>query len=37
VIWNQGSVKEMEEMLRSKGVEMIEIIKEGPRTLELRT
>ena len=36
VIWNRGSVKELEEMLRSKGVEMVEIVKEGPRTLELR-
>ena len=37
VIWNRSSVKELEEMLRSKGVEMVEILKEGPRTLELRT
>jgi hypothetical protein len=37
VIWNRVSVKELEDMLRSKGVEMVEIVKEGPRTLELRT
>ncbi len=37
VIWNRNNGKELEEMLRSNGIEMIEIIKEGPRTLELRT
>ena len=37
VIWNRSNVKELEEMLRSKGVKMVEILKEGPRTLELKT
>lgn len=37
VIWNRGSVKELEEMLRLRSVKMVEILKEGPRTLELKT
>ena len=37
MIWNRGSVVELEEMLRSKSIEMVEILKEGPKTLELKT
>ena len=36
-IWSRGSVEELEEMLRSRGVEMVEIARDGPKTLELRT
>ena len=37
LIWSRGSVEELEEMLRSRGVNMVEIVKDGPKTLELRT
>lgn len=37
LIWSRSSVEELEEMLRSRGINMVEIIKEGPETLELRT
>ena len=37
MIQSRGSVEELEEMLRSRGVDIVEILKEGPRTLELRT
>jgi len=36
LIWNLSSVKEMEEAPQSKGVEMVEIGKEGPKTLDLK-
>lgn len=35
-LWNRESTDELEEMLRSKGVEMTEIAKDGPKTLELK-
>lgn len=35
-IWHRDSVGELEEMLRVNGVEMIEIVKEGPTSLELK-
>jgi len=34
---NRGSVEVLEGMLRSEGIEMVEILKEGPRTVELKT
>ena len=37
VIWNRDNIIELEETFRSKGIEMVEILKEGPRTLELKT
>ena len=37
LMWNRDSVEELEEMLRSRGIEMVEIVKEGSRTLELKT
>ena len=35
-LWNRHSTDELEKMLRSKGVEMVEILKDGPKTLELK-
>jgi len=35
-LWNRDSTDELEEMLRSKGIEMSEIVKDGPKTLELK-
>ena len=35
-LWNRDSTDELEEMLRSKGIEMTEIEKDGPKTLELK-
>lgn len=34
---SRGSTEELEELLRSNGVEMAEIIKDGPRALTLRS
>ena len=36
IIWNKGSVEALEGMLRSGGIEMVEILSEGSRTLELK-
>ena len=36
VLWNRGSVEVLEGMLRSEGIEMVEILREGPRVLELK-
>ena len=36
IIRNKGSVKVLEGMLRSGGVEMVEILSEGSRTFELK-
>lgn len=36
-IWNKGSVKVLEEMLRQNGVEMVEILSEGSKTFKLKT
>lgn len=35
-LWSRDSTDELEQMLRSNGVEMVEVIKEGPKTLELK-
>ena len=35
-LWNRDSVEELEQLLRSNGVEMVEIVKDGPKTLELK-
>ncbi len=35
-IWSRDSADELEQMLRSKGVEMVEVIKDGPKSLELK-
>lgn len=35
-LWNREGIEELEEMLRSKGIEMIAIVKDGPGTLELK-
>ena len=35
-LWNRDSVEELELLLRSDGVEMVEIVKDGPKTLELK-
>ncbi len=35
-LWSRDSVKELEEMLKSNGVEIDEIVKDGPRILELK-
>lgn len=36
VLWNRGSVEVLEGMLRLEGIEMVEILREGPRVLELK-
>jgi len=36
MLWNRGSVEVLEGMLRSEGVEMVEILSEGARALELK-
>lgn len=35
-LWNRDSPKELEELLRSNGVDMVEIVKDGPKTLDLK-
>jgi len=35
-LWNRDSTDELEKMLRSKGIEMVEIVKDGPTILELK-
>jgi len=35
-LWHRDSVEELKELLQSDGVEMIEIVKDGPKTLELK-
>ena len=35
-LWNRNSTDELEQMLLSKGIEMTEIAKDGPKTLELK-
>jgi len=35
-LWNRDSTDGLEKMLRSKGIEMTEISKDGPKTLELK-
>lgn len=36
MLWNRGSVDVLERMLRSEGIEMVEILREGARVLELK-
>ncbi len=36
MLWNRGSVGVLERMLRSEGIEMVEILREGARVLELK-
>jgi len=36
LIWHRKITEELEQMLRSKGIDMVEIIKDGPKTLELK-
>ncbi len=35
-LWNRDGTEKLEAMLRSKGVEMVQIIKDGQGTLELK-
>ncbi len=35
-LWSRDSTDELEQMLLSKGIEMTEIAKDGPKTLELK-
>jgi hypothetical protein len=35
-LWNLDDTEELEEMLRSKGIEMIQIVKDGQGMLELK-
>jgi len=36
LLWNRDSVDELEQLLRSNGIDMVEIVKDGPTTLELK-
>ena len=36
-LWSRDSTEELEEMLRSNGISIAEIIKDGPETVELKT
>lgn len=33
-LWNRDSTEELEQLLRSNGIDMVEIVKDGPKTLE---
>ncbi len=35
-LWNRDSTDELEKLFRSNGVDMVEIIKDGPKTIELK-
>ena len=35
-LWNLNSTEELEQLLQSHGIDMVEIIKDGPKTLELK-
>jgi len=35
-LWNRDSTEELEQLLRSNGIDMVEIVKDGPKTLELK-
>ena len=35
-LWNRDSVEELEQLLQSHGIDVVEIIKDGPKTLELK-
>lgn len=36
ILWNRDSTAELEELLQSHGIDIVEIIKDGPTTLELK-
>jgi hypothetical protein len=36
-LWNRDTTEELEQLLRSNGIDMVEIIKDGPQTLELKS
>lgn len=35
-LWNRDSTEELEQLLQSNDIDMVEIIKDGPKTLELK-
>ena len=35
-LWNRDSTKELEQLLQSHDIDLVEIIKDGPKTLELK-
>ena len=35
-LWSKDNTEELEEMLRSNGISTVEIVKDGPGTLELK-
>lgn len=35
-LWNRDSTEELEQLLQSHGIDVVEIIKDGPKTLELK-
>jgi len=35
-LWSRDSTEELEEMLRSNGISIVEIIKDGPERLKLK-
>ena len=37
LLWNRDSTEELEQMLQSNGIAMVEIVKDGPGTLELKS
>ena len=36
ILWNRDSTEELEQLLQSHGIEVVEIIKDGPKTIELK-
>lgn len=34
-LWNRDSTDELEQLLRTNGMDIVEIVKDGPKTLEL--
>ena len=36
-LWNRDSTEELEQMLQSNDIAMVEIVKDGPGTLELKS
>ena len=36
LLWNRDSTEELEQLLQSHGIDVVEIIKDGPKTLELK-
>jgi len=35
-LWNRDSTEELEQLLRSNSIDMVEIVNDGPQTLELK-